>query len=502
MRIGKEEWNIDKVFMFVSLLYIILPICLFFCGWAKVFYAVCFVCLSMAVFCVMFRRLTDTFVKIEGIESVKYWTFLVVILFVWLYFSGMCYTAYQNDDLWARNAVYRDLCDYDWPVVYDLSKQSGLMQRISGSSENVLLSYYFTWWLVPAFFAKYFVLGSFSRNLVLFIYAFIGLLCVFYNLFRYFKKVSYSAILIFVFFGGMDIVGYLLINGSFPYLFDHIEWWAGYFQLSSNTTLLFWVFNQAIPVWIIMLLFLQCDRYSGVFLTACCFAYSPWAFIGLLPVLCIKFFGKDIDGKGWLQTFNAQSVILSFTGLFLCFVYGMFYLSGTGVHGESYFIFDRASSFWVVFSRLVLFLVFEVLVYYVIMHKRVFLYRYSVVVLLEFCAFPLFVVVQYSWVIRGLIPAGFLLMIFCIRFLSERDKGLLPYKRCLFVILVLGSLASVFEIGRSVDVTATSGIVLNDDVYSLGNVGTKDENIMNLIENQFYSHDYEVSFFGKYLLRR
>ena len=468
MRIGKEEWNIDKIFMFVSLLYIILPVCLFFCGWVKVFYAVCFACLSMAVFCVMFRRLTDTFVKIEGIESVKYWIFLFVILFLWLYFSGMCYTAYQNDDLWARNAVYRDLCDYDWPVVYDLSKQSGLMQQISGLSGNVLLSYYFTWWLVPAFFAKCFGLGSFSRNLVLFIYAFIGLLCVFYNLFRYFKKVSYSAILIFVFFGGMDILGYLLINGSFPYLFSHIEWWAGYFQLSSNTTLLFWVFNQAIPVWIIMLLFLQCERYSGVFLTACCFAYSPWAFIGLLPVLCIKFFGKDTDGKGWLQTFNVQSVILSFAGLFLCFVYGMFYLSGTGVHGESYFIFGRASSFWVVFSRLVFFLV----------------------------------LVQYCWIIRGLIPAGFLLMIFCIRFLSEQDKSLLPYKRCLFVILVLGSLASVFEIGRSVDVTATSGIVLNDDVYSLGNVGTKDESIMNLIENQFYSHDYEVSFFGKYLLRR
>lgn len=502
MYIKKKEWDIDKIFMFVSLLYIVLPVCLFFCGWIRFGYALCFVCLSVIAFYLMFHRLTDVSVNIENIMSVKHWAFLLIVLFVWLYFSGMCQTAYQNDDLWARNAVYRDLCDYNWPVVYDLSKQSGLMQQISGSSGNVLLSYYFTWWLVPAFLTKCFGLGNFSRNLILFIYAFIGLLCVFYNLFRYFKKVSYSAILIFVFFGGMDILGYLLINGSFPQLFSHIEWWAGYFQLSSNTTLLFWVFNQAVPVWIIMLLFLQCERYSGVFLTACCFAYSPWAFIGLLPILCVRFFGKESEGDGWLQSLDTRSVLLFFSGLILCFAYGMFYLSGTGVHGESYFIFNNTSHFWIIFSRLVLFLVFEVLAYYVIMHKRVFLYRYSVIALLEFCAFPLFVVVQYSWVIRGLIPAGFLLMIFCIRFLSEQDKGLLSYKRCLFVILVLGSLASAFEIGRSVDVTATNGIVLNDDVYSLGNVGIKDESIMNLIENQFYSHEYEGSFFGKYLLRR
>ena len=69
----------------------------------------------------------------------------------------------------------------------------------------------------------------------------------------------------------MDIVG-LLLTGN-PSVIEtrlcekiHIEWWARFYQFSSFTTQLFWVFNQAVPAWIATLLVLSTKRVGGMFL--------------------------------------------------------------------------------------------------------------------------------------------------------------------------------------------------------------------------------------------
>ena len=58
----------------------------------------------------------------------------------WCFFAGIGYFYYQSFDYHFRNAVFRDLISYDWPVFYDKA--------------DTPLVYYMGFWLVPAALAK------------------------------------------------------------------------------------------------------------------------------------------------------------------------------------------------------------------------------------------------------------------------------------------------------------------------------------------------------------
>lgn len=52
------------------------------------------------------------------------------------------------------------------------------------------------------------------------------------------------SLVVFLLFSGMDV----LMARYNPEAWRHqIEWWAQCYQFSSNTTCLFWVYNQAVP---------------------------------------------------------------------------------------------------------------------------------------------------------------------------------------------------------------------------------------------------------------
>lgn len=151
-------------------------------------------------------------------------------------------------------------------------------------SDKVALAYYFSWWLPVSALSKLFHLGNFGRNLLLYCWALSGILLVIYCISRYLGKCSYLVPIILIFFSGLDVIPFYLTNSSVNFT-DHIEWWAVFFQYSSNTSMLFWVFNQAIPVWCITALLLQSENspYSAA-LSALTFAYSPWATFGMIPL--------------------------------------------------------------------------------------------------------------------------------------------------------------------------------------------------------------------------
>lgn len=93
------------------------------------------------------------------------------------------------------------------------------------------------------------------------------------------------------FFSGLDIIGtYVLKLNPTPDLFTgHLEWWGKNFQYSSFTTQLFWVYNQAIPAWIITVLILrqETNRYL-ILLVALSMLNSTLPFIGLIPIALVK----------------------------------------------------------------------------------------------------------------------------------------------------------------------------------------------------------------------
>ena len=90
----------------------------------------------------------------------------------------------------------------------------------------------------------------------------------------------------------MDVIGLLIRNTGFS---NHIEPWNIYYQFSSQTTQLFWVFNQAIPVWVGTLLFLQTDHIKfDVFIGALLILFSPLPIFGCFALILFKILFNEI----------------------------------------------------------------------------------------------------------------------------------------------------------------------------------------------------------------
>ena len=495
---GQQKWSADKTVILISLLYIVLPIIIFCYGWLKVILAIPISLIFIYFIYKSFVSITSEDVRMIKRDSIWFWIVTLMMAAIWVYLSGIGGMTYQNADFWARNPTYRDLCNYSWPMIFDLSEQPEHVQTIVGSTGTVAFSYYFSWWLLPASISKILGMGELGRNIALYIYSVVGILCVIYGLLRYFRKISYVIPLVFIFFSGLDLIGFWLKNATLPELGAHIEWWSLCFQLSSNTTLLFWVFNQAIPVWIITILMMQTNNANGIGMASLSFAYSPWATFGIVPIALGKCIEKDRK-KAWKtfkEFFSAANILVSITMLI---VYGLFYTCGIGGKGETGFILALFSPPIKILILLIAFLFLEVIIFYLIMGKAIVKKDCYVIVLAEFLIFPLFRVIHYNWLIRGLIPASFILMIYCIGFLLEKskDKEFKLRKAILIAVLIIGSFTPLSEMVR----TFKRGPILQESVYSFGKMQTTNEDIIKEIQDQHFKYDYTESAFFMYMAK-
>lgn len=280
--------RLDRVMYRISVIYIALPIFIFLAGWLRLLIAVPVCVIFLASLFLMIRNQPE---PVKWYISKAQWFAVaasVIILALWVFLSGIGGFSFQNIDYHDRNAIFRDLIDRSWPVIYNFSPDArSAMQGLITLPEQGMLSYYIAFWLPSALVGK--VFGWYAGNAFLYIWALTGVLLIVYYIFRTLRRVSIRSVLIFIFFSGLDIAGYLLINkGAVPSLITHIEWWAGY-QYSSNTTLLFWVFNQALIPWLAIMLILNMKNSRSLFfLYAMLLLYGPFPFLGMLPFVLWK----------------------------------------------------------------------------------------------------------------------------------------------------------------------------------------------------------------------
>ena len=513
------KFNTDKFFTAASVIYVVLPVMIFFAGWLKVSISVPAVLICILLVVSIYREVIHDECRLINCSSAKFWLITLAVLCVWVILSGIGNFGYQNGDFIARNPLYRDLCDYSWPVVYDFSEQTTYVQSIIGSGKAAL-SYYFSWWLPPALVCKIFSFAQIGQNICIYLWALMGMFLVVYGLCRYFRRNSFAVVMIFIFFSGLDVIGFFFrccITGHsfFPnVLFRHIEWWPG-LQLSSNTTLLFWVFNQSIPVWVIMILLLQLKTIRNFMaLSSLVFAYSPWAAFGIIPIAVSAWLENK---KSFREVFTFQNVMIP---IIMMICYGAFYASGTGTsEGSSHFnIIDIKSA---VCYLLMMFL--EVFIFLIVMGKSAVKYRFYYVVIAELLLFPVYTLIQYSFHIRGTIPALFILMVFVMKFfIDEKHPSLRIRKICMVAVLFVGALTAVGEMNRSIlhnilflikDKEIATPIVkrlpqsaleiplLREEVYSIGRIRTNEETVIKLFMKQFFTYRLGDTLFFKYLAK-
>lgn len=433
-------------------LYLALPILIFFIGWLKLWLAIPAVLILLAALYFALRSAPAIYMPEFNKNNLLTILVILVTAFIWLYFSGIGGMAYQNSDFLWRNAVFKMLVEEKWPVVIE--------NAAPYFDSPVALIYYFAFWLPAALFGK--VFGMSAGIAFQFVWAYIGIILTIYLLIAARKKLSVWPAFVFIFFSGLDVLGqFILINSSTFTWFNssHIENWASGFQYSSFTTQLFWVFNQAIPAWLITLaLYHQKDNRSIVFLYSFALLSCTLPAIGLLPF--VVFFAIS----NIIRNYNCEK---RFRENFFGIIKNLFTftnVAGGGFVGIISFLFLRTNSsgqkagftdMKTYMASYLLFIFFEFLIYFILIYRakpHTGLYYTTLISLL---LIPLFKVgTSIDFVMRASIPA---LLLLCLMVIKAFDHYHIGKKRLLLSTLllavVIGGITAQHEIIRSLQIT-------------------------------------------------
>jgi hypothetical protein len=197
----------------------------------------------------------------------------------WAALGGAGHLFHANGIDWVpRFAVLRDLAVAPWPPRYGAGADAMLLRAPPG------------YYLPVALLGQLAGLAWLDRLLLA--WTWLGVALFFCANFGGRPARGLAAALVFAFASGLDVLGLLWREGSLPWPTQHIEWWAGGMQYSSNSTLLFWVPNHGLPGWIAgaWLWRLRDDprflaRLPLLFLPV--MLWSPLVAVGLLPLAVV-----------------------------------------------------------------------------------------------------------------------------------------------------------------------------------------------------------------------
>lgn len=401
----------------------------------------------------------------DGCPLLLSWKVMLALAFValaWCFLGGQGSMWAQSADWTVRNAVFQDLILRPWPVYYD--------------EGTTALVYYVNHWLVPASFARaaFLVSGSATLalglgNLLLLAWTSAGVFLVELLVLVVLRAAKVKAIVfavaLLVLFSGMDALGFLaqmaagvpasaLLSADpstgLPYA--HIEWWAGEgtYQFSSNTTLLFWVFNQTVIPWICTCVLVLSRSLSNVALVVvACFAAGPFAGVGL-AVIALVLAGASLVGSvragslgAWARNFASPVNVLA---VFPAVVYASYYLcnQSVGTSGARLDVFGPLPD--VSMAALVLFLVLEAGIYVAIVGIAFWREPLFWAVVATLLVAPLIHIGSaYEFCCRATIPALFCLMLMCGAFLMRHASD--PKSRSSRSRIATWALAACLAIG-------------------------------------------------------
>lgn len=446
----------SKGIIILAYLYLILPVGIFLAGWCRWYIWVPGILILAFCFIKMCKNLPQTWNPQWTPDNKEKAVIAVGIIMLWVYFSGIGALAAQNSDHFYRNTIYEMLVNHDWPVMGEVAVQ--------GENTKRALVYYIGFWLPSAVFGK--VFGIEAGYLFQAFWAVLGISLFYYLLCMKRKRLSIWPLAVFIFFSGLDIAGYYVSGNDMSLMSNtlHLEWWSQ-FQFSGITTQLFWVFNQAVPAWLcLMLIQIQKSNRYLVFLMGLLLLSSTLPFMGMVPFalyfMCSrKYEGSQYLSRQWQKTFLKDTFTLEnllgggFVGI-LTYLYLKCNFSGQRIainqSGEG-----ATKGFIQIY---VVFILLEAGVYWLALYRFEKKNPLFYLVMLWLCICPL-IKVGYAgdFCMRASIPALVLLCLMVIDGLQSAFDGrhylLLG---SLLLLLLIGSVTSLHEINRTVAMTTAS----------------------------------------------
>ncbi len=273
---GLPHMSIHRAVVLMAYVYLALPMIIFLLGWCRPLIGIPLagVCIWSLVLC---YRKRDNYIDLEWkFSRADKWKIAVIgaTVFAWVVLSGVGGFVWQNTDHASRNSILRILVNYEWPPT---TAKRGFV-------------YYVGSWLPAALVGKLSDLNS--AHSALFLWVLAGVFLVYALICIWRRKIVLWPLLILISFSGLDIIGsHIFTESDIPvWGKEHLEWWSSLplykLQFTSNTSQLYWVFNQAIPVWLVMmLLFLEEPPGNMIWVSTLIAITSTLPFIGLIPIL-------------------------------------------------------------------------------------------------------------------------------------------------------------------------------------------------------------------------
>ncbi|MCX6730295.1 MAG: hypothetical protein NTZ55_00420 [Candidatus Roizmanbacteria bacterium] len=420
-----------RALLAASVLYLLIPFCIFLTGWTHPLIALFF-------FVFLVYVITKNIKKVSGSIFISKKTLIVsgLFLFTWTLLSGTGHRGLQDGDAFKHSAILSDLISFDWPVTYKLVE----------TNKFVYLVYYFAYYLPSAVIGKW--LGWKAANIALFAWTYGGIAIAYTWLLSVVKEKTQIWIsLLFPFFSGLDLIGRLMMWKRVSGYADW-EWWGIIWQYSGNTTLFFYVPQHVIAGWIcigiLVFSFLKDKKLPFQdLLFVSTLLWSPFVFIGLAPFYAWMFIRKKCPIK-------ITTVALS---LFILAIEILFFLSNMTLS-----VRETTASAWLwqiekLFGSKILFrlgmfylLEFGIFAAFLIRAKK----RSS----LLFLAFAILLLIPWykmglmnDFAMRASIPALFVVGIYWLTYLVETKKSI--FMTIVVALLFLIGCAYPFVLMRS-----------------------------------------------------
>jgi len=499
MKVSNKSIKERSILDIIVICYLLLPFTIFIVGWCKWFVWIPGILILGLCFYRMYRRLDDNdtesgraFEKLfTGRNTIK-WIVVLVLITVWTILSGIGGFVFQNEDHTYRNALFSMLVNYEWPVKADVFfENKGIIQTRG-------LIYYIGFWMPAAIVGKLF--GIQTGYFFQVVWAVTGIFLFYCEVCLFRKKFDVWPFIIWMLFSGADIIGIFILYGKAgaPNATTHLEWWSSpWFQYSSNTTQLFWVFNQAIPAWLITVTMLNEKKNNRIlFLWATGMINCTLPFVGMIPLMVYVAISNNMrehKGRGikmgFVSFFKEAFTVENFLGGGFVGLISFAYLWGNVSGGKNNVgqLTEIDGAILPLGNYIYIYIVFaimEFLLYFVVLfrsQKKHHLYWITLLWLL-ICPF-IHIGSSIDFCMRASIPAIVCLVIMIIQTISEalsrKEKTRLDYATVivLVILLIVGLSTPVHEFTRTVSYTAnhyryvdvTDADVMSGDNFS-GNI--------------------------------
>jgi hypothetical protein len=484
---------IYQILTIITSLYITLPIPIFAIGWLRNPIAVAVVLLILFFVLMATKELYQFWISYRSrrpfCSLLKTFLWIVpagALLVLWLSFSGVGGLGFQNPDYQGHNPLLLQLILQNWPLTIDLG----------GNSARYVyyLAYYLPAGLIGKITGKWLV-----ANAVMFIWTLFGV----WIAFAWFVVISriklkrkarrlFGLALLFCLAGGLDLIGAYIIKQRSFNMFAHVDFWAELFQYSSNTTLIYWVPQHTVAIWLVTgvtvfyYFYPQNLKYLGTILMAS-MLWSPFGVVAILPYLILLGLYYLLQHKYWKYIFNIPSLFYNLSAMGVGIII-ILYLSSNQFKypigwawqfTEIKLLITSLVSFWLLEFALLAIIILSFLAFGIGLRNIWASFwdeasRFRTAILLQekfdidvrqFCLFVitialLFVLPLYRMgifndlVMRGSIPYLFIFWAFVSKVIFDTNKKIIRKYLWLYipilVIILLGFFSSVAEIARSV----------------------------------------------------